>query len=95
MAARTTFEYRLHNLVNREVERLVNEIAWIDSRLLELGETDEDEVEKRLLKILRKHLMRDLYELVGFVWDEYEEPAEEETYIESQTLEYAKIESVF
>lgn len=90
----STFESSFGTLVEREIERLVDEIAWIDARLLELGENDEDLVEKKLLKILRRHLMKDLYELAGFVW---EEPSieESETAIHSTVLEHAKIESIF
>ncbi|MCE4624431.1 MAG: hypothetical protein F7C35_01015 [Desulfurococcales archaeon] len=70
MAGPHDFESALNSLIDREIERLVNEIAWIDGRLLELGDDEESEVERKLLRILRRHLMKDLYELAGFVWDE-------------------------
>ena len=70
MAGPYDFESALNSLIDREIERLVNEIAWIDGRLLELGNDEESEVERKLLRILRRHLMKDLYELAGFVWDE-------------------------
>ncbi len=93
MSPHTGLEARINSIINREVDRLVNEIAWIDSRLLELGESDEDEIEKKLLRILRRHLMHDLYELVGFVWDEDEE--KEEQPITATSLELAAIESFY
>ena len=91
MAAYHSFEANLSSLISREIDRLVDEIAWIDSRLLELGKSDEELVERKLLKILRRHLMKDLYELVGFVWDE-EESHEEEVTI-SSTMEALAVET--
>lgn len=61
---------RVNSLIEAEINKLVDEIAWIDSRLLELDNTDESNAERKLLLILRKHLVKDLYELSGFVYDE-------------------------
>jgi hypothetical protein len=69
------FEESLNSVIENEIERLVNQIAWIDGRLLDLDDTEEDTAERKLLLILRRHLMKDLYELAGFVW---EEPGKEE-----------------
>ncbi len=78
------------SLIDREIERIVNEIAWIDGRLLELDDSEEAEVERKLLLALRRHLMRDLYELAGFVW---EEPEVEDVSVSSVVLEYAEAEA--
>jgi len=61
---------RVNSLIEAEINKLVDEIAWIDSRLLELDNTDESNAERKLLLILRKHLVKDLYELSGFIYDE-------------------------
>ncbi len=61
---------RVNTLIEAEINKLVDEIAWIDSRLLELDNSDESNAERKLLLILRKHLVKDLYELSGFVYDE-------------------------
>ncbi len=62
---------RIESVFDREIRRLVNEIALIDSRLAQLGDTEEDEIERILLRALRKHLVGDLRELAGFHGDPY------------------------
>lgn len=96
--AASLFHESVNRIIDSEIEKLVNEIAWIDARILELGDDDESAIEKKLLQILRKHLMRDLYTLAGFVWDEeeveYEEHTEKETtYVSSIVLELAGVET--
>lgn len=87
----------INRIIDAEIEKLVNEIAWIDARILELGEDDESIIEKKLLQVLRRHLMRDLYTLAGFVWDEEDQRSEEysgETaYVSSLVLELAGVEA--
>jgi hypothetical protein len=79
-------EQSINGVLESEVNRLVNEIAWIDGRIADLGDGEEDLVEKKLLKILRRHLMRDLYEIVGFVWEGESG--------ESESVEIASVEGV-
>ena len=99
MSPEQAFEASLAHIINTEIEKLVNEIAWIDSRLLELGDDDESRIEKKLLTALRRHLLRDLYDLAGFVWDEAGPEAlemkeeGESAYVRSVVLEYAGIEA--
>lgn len=98
MSTDQVFEASLSHIINAEIEKLVDEIAWIDSRLLELGDDDESRIERKLLTVLRRHLLRDLYDLAGFVWDEaepetHEEAEGESAYVRSVVLEYAGIEA--
>lgn len=68
---------RLDEQINRvfshEIQRIADEIAWIDKRLLELegDQSDEARIEKILLSSLRSHLVSDLRELGGFSGDPY------------------------
>ena len=67
------FEEKVSSVFSREIQRLVDEIAWVDRRLLELGEDDSEEarIERILLRSLRNHLVNDLRELGGFSGDPY------------------------
>lgn len=65
------FAERIESVFDREIRRLVNEIANIDSRLAQLGESEEDKIERILLQALRRHLIEDLRELAGFSGDPY------------------------
>lgn len=59
---------RISMVFSREIQRLVDEIAWVDRRLYELegDESEEARVEVILLRTLRDHLVSDLKELGGF-----------------------------
>ncbi|MCE4622201.1 MAG: hypothetical protein F7B19_02665 [Desulfurococcales archaeon] len=67
------FDEKIGRVFSLEIQRIVDEIAWIDKRLLELegDESDEARVEKILLMSLRSHLISDLRELGGFSGDPY------------------------
>ncbi len=62
---------RIASVFEREIRRLVDEIASIDARLAELGDSEEDEIERTLLSALRRHLINDLRELGGFSGDPF------------------------
>jgi len=62
---------KIESIFAREIEKLVDRITWIDSRLASLGDSEEDQIEKILLGALRKHLIADLRELGGFSGDPY------------------------
>jgi hypothetical protein len=93
MATLAEFQTHMSALIDREIERLVEQIAWIDGRLLELDNSEESEAERKLLMILRRHLMKDLYELAGFVWDSEEEVEDVAPTVSSVVLEYADVSS--
>ena len=65
-----SIDYKINGILEREVSRIVDEIAFIDMRLAELGDSDEDRAERILLEILRRHLVSDLREIAGFT-EEY------------------------
>ncbi len=73
------------SFISAEINKLVDEIAWIDKRLVELENSEEDEAERRLLIILRKHLVKDLYELSGFIYSDNTEE-ESENFNETETV---------
>lgn len=62
---------KINSVFAREIERIVERIAWIDARLAQLGDTEEDEIERILLGALRRHLVSDLRELGGFSGDPF------------------------
>jgi len=62
---------KIESIFSREIEKLVDRITWIDSRLASLGDSEEDQIERILLSALRKHLIADLRELGGFSGDPY------------------------
>ncbi len=62
---------RISRIFAREIEKLVDEIYWVDSRLAELGDDDESMAERIILNALRKHLVNDLRALGGFSGDPY------------------------
>ncbi|MCE4619962.1 MAG: hypothetical protein F7C33_02960 [Desulfurococcales archaeon] len=63
---------RISRIFSWEIQRLVDEISWVDKRLAELDENnDEGRVERILLEALRRHLIADLRELGGFSGDPY------------------------
>jgi len=80
---------RINSVFDREIRRLVAEIAWVDDRLASLGDSEEDEIERTLLRALRRHLMSELRELSGFAGDPFvlmEAEDQVETYTSEETL---------
>lgn len=57
-------EPRLSFLLAEQAQKIAAEIDWIDKRLLELGDSEEDRVEAIVLRALRRHLMRELREIL-------------------------------
>ncbi len=66
-----TFEEKITRVFSAEIQRIVDEIMWIDKRLALMGDDEESRAEKILLKALRKHLVEDLRALGGFTGDPY------------------------
>lgn len=66
-------EEKISRIFSREIQRISDEIAWVDRRLYEIrgDSSDEAQVERILLQALRAHLVRDLRELGGFSGDPY------------------------
>lgn len=62
----TEFCGRVDYIIEAQVNAIKSEIMRINSRLAELGDSDEDRVEELLLRALLRLLMRDLQELSGF-----------------------------
>lgn len=54
-------------IVLRGVMELVEEIQRVDARLLQLGNSEEDEIEEIVLTALREHLEEELRNLLGFI----------------------------
>lgn len=66
VAVAALIDYKIDSVLEREVRNIVEEIVFIDKRLAELGDGDEDMAEKIVLRILRRHLVSDLREIAGF-----------------------------
>ncbi|MCE4601969.1 MAG: hypothetical protein F7B18_02170 [Desulfurococcales archaeon] len=69
MAWESMIDHKIDGMLEREVSKLVEEITFIDRRLAELGDGEEDRAERILLKILRNYLVNDLREIAGFSSD--------------------------
>ena len=69
MAWDSIIDHKIDGMLEREVSKLVEEITFIDRRLAELGDGEEDRAERILLKILRNYLVNDLREIAGFSSD--------------------------
>lgn len=67
----SVIDEKVSRIFSYEIQRIVDEIAWVDRRLAELGDDDESRAERILLEALRRHLINDLRELGGFSGDPY------------------------
>lgn len=56
-------ELRASVLLADQVYRIVSELEWIERRLGQLGDSDEDRVEAIVLRALQKHLVNELREI--------------------------------
>jgi len=57
---------RVDYIIEAQLNSIKSEIAKINARLAELGDSDEDKIEELLLRALLRVLMSDLQELSGF-----------------------------
>ncbi|MEM1873215.1 MAG: hypothetical protein QXS85_05520 [Acidilobaceae archaeon] len=53
-------------VVDDQVKRILSDISWIEYRLSVLGDSEEDQIERRLLSILKNSLVKDLESLLAF-----------------------------
>ncbi len=60
-------ELRVSTLLADQAYKIVSELDWIERRLMQLGDSDEDRVEAIVLKALQKHLLRELREITWVV----------------------------
>lgn len=87
----TGFEEKISRVFSLEIQRLADEIAWVDKRLLEIDGDSSDEAiaERMLLRALRNHLINDLRELGGFSGDPYLFELESETLTGAEAVDEA------
>jgi len=45
---------------------LLSDLSWVEYRLALLGGSEEDEIERRLLNVLRRNIVRDLELLLSY-----------------------------
>ena len=50
----------LDRIVDFEIKKLLSDLSWVEYRLALLGGSEEDEIERRLLNVLKKSIVRDL-----------------------------------
>jgi len=50
----------LNRIVDFEIKKLLSDLSWVEYRLALLGGSEEDEIERRLLNVLKKSIVRDL-----------------------------------
>lgn len=55
-----SIEESLSRIVDFEVKKLLSDLSWVEYRLALLGGSEEDEIERRLLGVLKKSILRDL-----------------------------------
>ncbi|MEM1904084.1 MAG: hypothetical protein QXP64_03735 [Acidilobaceae archaeon] len=53
-------------VVEDQVRKILSDISWIDYRLATLGNSEEDQIERKLLNILKTSLLKDLESLLAF-----------------------------
>lgn len=56
----------LERIVDFEVKRLLSDLSWVEYRLALLGGSEEDEIERRLLNVLRRNIVKDLELLLAY-----------------------------
>jgi hypothetical protein len=56
----------LERIVDFEVKKLLSDLSWVEYRLALLGGSEEDEIERRLLNVLRRNIVRDLELLLSY-----------------------------
>jgi len=61
-----SIEKSLDRIVDFEVKKLLSDLSWVEYRLAVLGGSEEDEVERRLLSVLKKSIVRDLELLLSY-----------------------------
>ncbi len=60
------FEKSLDRILDFQVKRLLSDLSWVEYKLALLGGSEEDEVERRLLSILKKSIISDLELLLSY-----------------------------
>ncbi len=60
-------ELRVSTLLADQAYKIVAELDWIERRLMQLGDSDEDRVEAIVLKALQRHLLGELREITWVV----------------------------
>lgn len=61
-----TFQRSLDRIVDEQVKRLLADLSWVNYRLAALQNGEEDEVERRLLNIIKSNMVKDLELLMAF-----------------------------
>ena len=77
----TQIDQKVSSIVQDQVFEIHNQIVDIDRRLAQLGDSDEDEIERILLLKLRKMLVQDLLALSEFT-EEYDLDRVPSSYLE-------------
>ncbi|MFN4046158.1 MAG: hypothetical protein ACK4H7_02315 [Acidilobaceae archaeon] len=60
------FEKSLDRILDFQVKRLLSDLSWVEYKLALLGGSEEDEVERKLLSILKKSIISDLELLLSY-----------------------------
>ncbi len=56
----------LDRIVDFEVKKLLSDLSWVEYRLALLGGSEEDEIERRLLNVLKRSIVKDLELLISY-----------------------------
>lgn len=61
-----SLEKSVERIVDLEVKRLLSDLSWVEYKLALLGGSEEDEIERRLLNVLKKSILKDLELLLSY-----------------------------
>ncbi|MCS7106881.1 MAG: hypothetical protein NZ902_02090 [Acidilobaceae archaeon] len=61
-----TFRESLDRIVDEQVKKLLADLNWVNYKLAMLRDGEEDEVERRLLMVIKSNMMKDLELLMSF-----------------------------
>lgn len=66
------YERSLERILDAQVKRLIDDISWVNNKIAMLGDSDEDEIERRLLSLMRSYMIKDLELLTAYRLDRRE-----------------------
>lgn len=62
----SSYHRSLERILDVQVKRLIDEISWVNNKIAMLSDSDEDEVERRLLSVMRSYMIKDLELLTSY-----------------------------
>ncbi|MEM1712621.1 MAG: hypothetical protein QXO93_02050 [Acidilobaceae archaeon] len=61
-----SFSESLDRIIDGQVKKLLSDLSWVNYKLALLSNNDEDEVERKLLNVLKNSIVKDLELLISY-----------------------------